>query len=151
MADENRNSGATTEKSTGAKTATLNGGVTEKAGKKAEAAAGHVDRGASKVGSAARSAGEATSSRTQAVGATAKRMGQTAGKGVQAGRQAVVSASSKAASTAATAWTVLKARKIIAAGAGAGLLAVIAGSFAAGRGSAMRRVGPVTRITKGRL
>ncbi|AXK35817.1 hypothetical protein DVA86_27495 [Streptomyces armeniacus] len=55
----------------------------------------------------------------------------------------------KAAATAA--WTAVRARKILVGGVTAGVLAAGAGSFHAGRRAALRRAGPLTRMTGGRL
>ncbi|HET6856475.1 MAG TPA: hypothetical protein VFH94_05190 [Streptomyces sp.] len=72
-------------------------------------------------------------------------------KGVQAGRHALESASGKVVSTATTAWTVIQARKAIVAGAGAGVVAIGAASFAAGRRVEQRHQGPITRLLAGRI
>ncbi|WP_434588129.1 hypothetical protein [Streptomyces sp. A5-4] len=72
-------------------------------------------------------------------------------KGVQAGRRALESASGKVASTATTAWTAMQTRKGIVAGAGAGVVAIGAVSFAAGRKLEQRHQGPITRLLAGRI
>ncbi|MDJ0463293.1 hypothetical protein [Streptomyces sp. H27-C3] len=72
-------------------------------------------------------------------------------KGVQAGRHALESASGKVASTATTAWTVIQTRKAFVAGAGAGVVAIGAASFAAGRKLEQRNRGPITRLLAGRI
>ncbi|WP_152772907.1 hypothetical protein [Streptomyces spongiae] len=76
---------------------------------------------------------------------------QTAAKSVEAGRQAVVTASGHVATTARTAWTVVAQRKLVAAGVGAGLTALGAASYAAGRRSGRHTHGPLTRLTGGRI
>jgi cystathionine beta-lyase/cystathionine gamma-synthase len=76
---------------------------------------------------------------------------QTAAKGVEVGRQAVVTASGHVAATAKTAWTVIAHRKFVAAGVGAGLTALSAASYAVGRRAERGTHGPVTRFTGGRI
>ena len=70
---------------------------------------------------------------------------------VQAGREAVVAASGQAAALAKTAWTVIAQRKLIAAGVGAGVSALGATSYLAGRRAGRRTHGPITRMTGGRI
>jgi hypothetical protein len=72
-------------------------------------------------------------------------------KGVEAGRQAVVQASGQVAATARTAMTVIAHRKIVAAGVGAGLTALTAASYVAGRRAERHVRGPLTRLTGGRI
>ncbi|MGW4453908.1 hypothetical protein ACWELY_33535, partial [Streptomyces sp. NPDC004599] len=60
-------------------------------------------------------------------------------------------ASGRVASVATTAWTVLAHRKIVAAGVSAGVTAVGVASYAAGRRSGRRTLGPITRFTGGRI
>lgn len=70
-------------------------------------------------------------------------------KGVQAGKQALETASGKVVATAGTAWTVLQNRKAIVAGAGAGVVAVTAVSFAVGRKVEQHSRGPLTKLLAG--
>ncbi|GHH48821.1 hypothetical protein GCM10018773_43520 [Streptomyces candidus] len=70
-------------------------------------------------------------------------------KGVQAGKQALESASGKVASKATTAWTLINNRKAIVAGAGAGVVALGAASFAAGRRVEQHSRGPLTKLLAG--
>ncbi|MFJ9543366.1 hypothetical protein ACIRPX_39890 [Streptomyces sp. NPDC101225] len=74
-----------------------------------------------------------------------------AARRVQAGREAVVAASSQAAALAKTAWTVIAQRKFIAVGVGAGVSALGATSYVAGRRAGRRTHGPITRMTGGRI
>lgn len=76
---------------------------------------------------------------------------QTAAKGVEAGRQAVVTTSEQVAATAKTAWTVIAHRKLVAAGVGAGITALSAASYAVGRRAGRHTHGPLTRLTGGRI
>ncbi|MBD0418449.1 hypothetical protein H0H10_04575 [Streptomyces sp. TRM S81-3] len=75
----------------------------------------------------------------------------TAVRGVEAGRQAVVATSGQVAATARTAWTAIAHRKLVAAGVGAGLTALGAASYAAGRRAGRHTHGPLTRLTGGRI
>ncbi|MFD7712447.1 hypothetical protein ACFV6E_26335 [Streptomyces sp. NPDC059785] len=75
----------------------------------------------------------------------------SAAKGVEVGRQAIVSASGQVAAGAKTAWLVISHRKLVAAGVGAGLTALSAVSFVAGRRAERHTYGPVTRLTGGRF
>ncbi|MEV5474223.1 hypothetical protein ACWDR2_08710 [Streptomyces sp. NPDC003631] len=70
---------------------------------------------------------------------------------VQAGRQAVIAASGQAVVLAKTGWTLIAHRKILAAGVGAGLSALGATSYLAGRRAGRRTHGPITRLTGGRI
>jgi hypothetical protein len=70
---------------------------------------------------------------------------------VQAGREAVVAASGQAAAMAKTAWTLLANRKLLVAAVGAGVSALGATSYLAGRRAGRRTHGPITRMTGGRF
>ncbi|MGW4150427.1 hypothetical protein ACWEFQ_28485, partial [Streptomyces albogriseolus] len=76
---------------------------------------------------------------------------QSAVKGVEAGRRAVVTASGQVAAGAKTAWTVIANRRLVAAGAAAGLTALTAASYAVGRRAERQGHGPLTRMTGGRI
>lgn len=83
--------------------------------------------------------------------AKAKSSARAASAGLETGRQAVMSTAGKAASTATTAWTVVKHRKAVTAGAAAGVLGMAGGAFALGRRTATAGRGPLTRLTGGRI
>ncbi|MFC8096487.1 hypothetical protein [Streptomyces sp. NPDC057301] len=106
-----------------------------------------ADKAADKAGDAA-SAAAGTAERTAAA-TTA--VAHTAAERVEAGRQAVVAASGQAVALAKTTWTLIANRKIVVAGAGAGLTALGAASYAAGRRAGRRTLGPITRMTGGRI
>lgn len=115
---------------------------------KATAPASQAAKGATgKAGEAA----SAAKSGAERSAETAKTAAQTAAKGVEAGRQAVVTASGHVATTAKTAWTVIAHRKLVAAGVGAGLTALSAASYAVGRRAERGAHGPLTRLTGGRI
>lgn len=162
MAEENKNANASNngKPTRSAKAAIPKSGETASrtgtaARRKAEAdgdrARQEASRSASKAHSSALAAEESAKSGTRAVGAATTRVGRVAAGGVHRGKQAAISAGGKVASTAVTAWTVVKNRKVIAAGAGAGLAGVMSAAFAAGRHSAKTGSGPLTRLTGGRI
>ncbi|GGZ24408.1 hypothetical protein [Streptomyces nitrosporeus] len=103
---------------------------------------------ASKAKSSARQAGEAADSGVRSAGLATRRM---ATAGWETGRQTVASTVGKAASTAGTAWTVVKHRKAVAVGAAAGIGGLVGGAFALGRQTAKVHGGPITRLTGGRI
>ncbi|MFG2138399.1 hypothetical protein [Streptomyces sp. NPDC048650] len=90
-----------------------------------------------------RSGGVATEE-TAAAGGQAK-------TSIESGRRAAVAASEKCAAAAGTVWTAVKNRKVVAAGAGAGLIGIVSAAFAAGRATARPRTGPLTRLAHGRI
>jgi hypothetical protein len=106
----------------------------------ARAAAAKTDEAASAAKAGAQRAADVTSAAAQ-----------TAVKGVEASRQAIVSASGQVAAGAKTAWTVLSHRKLVTAGVGAGLTALSAASFVAGRRAERQTQGPLTRMIGGRI
>ncbi|MGS2587537.1 hypothetical protein [Streptomyces hebeiensis] len=105
--------------------------------------------------SAAHDAREAAESGARSASTATRRAGRAAAVGIESGRQAAVAATGKVATTAGATWAVLKHRKAIAAGAGAGLVGVAGAAFAAGRHTAKAKAGPLTgpltRLTHGRI
>jgi hypothetical protein len=142
MTEENKraNQKATTVRTAESKARGTADKATASASQAAKGAAGKADEAASAVKSGAERSTE-----------TAKAAAQTAAKGVEAGRQAVVTASGHVATTAKTAWTVIAHRKLVAAGVGAGLTALSAASYAVGRRAERGAHGPLTRLTGGRI
>ncbi|SDJ55103.1 hypothetical protein [Streptomyces indicus] len=135
-----------TEKAKGS--ARAKGGAAAEAAEAAGRATGAAAESAGRAtGAAARKAGQAAEETAGAAGKGAS----TALKGIESGRKAVTSAVGQAGAVALTAWTVLKNRKLIAAGAALGVTAVSAGSYAVGRRAERGRRGPVARWTGGRL
>jgi hypothetical protein len=106
-----------------------------------------ANKAATKTDDAASAGKEAT----ERAARTASGAAQTAAKSVESGRQTVIAASGQAAAVAKTAWTVIAQRKLIAAGVGAGLTALTATSYAAGRRAGRHVHGPITRLTGGRI
>ncbi|MEU8990529.1 hypothetical protein AB0C98_29605 [Streptomyces sp. NPDC048558] len=127
-------------KEAAAKARRTTSGVTAPASK----AAGKAADKAGDAASAAAGTAERTAAATTAVA-------HTAAERVEAGRQAVVAASGQAVALAKTTWTLIANRKIVVAGAGAGLTALGAASYAAGRRAGRRTLGPITRMTGGRI
>jgi hypothetical protein len=115
---------------------------------KATAPASRTSRAASDRAGDAASAAKAGAQRSAQAANGAV---HTAAKGVAAGRQAVVTTSGRFAATAKTAWTVVAQRKLVAAGVGAGITAVSAASYAVGRRAGRHTLGPLTRLTGGRI
>ncbi|MFC9943202.1 hypothetical protein [Streptomyces pratensis] len=145
--------GSAAKAGTGARTAAAKGRQTT-------AAAGNQARSGSAVAAskAKSSAQDAKSSAQDAAGSaeTGVRSAGLATKraaaaGWDTGRQTVLDTAGKVTSTATTAWTVVKHRKAIAVGAAAGLGGLVGGAFALGRQTAKTHVGPITRLTGGRL
>ncbi|GAA1362789.1 hypothetical protein [Streptomyces beijiangensis] len=112
------------------------------AGRTAEAAKGDAETALTQSKEAKEKAAEAAGT-----------AGAVALKGVQAGRQAVGSASGQVVAAATTTWTVLTSRKALVMGAGAGAAVLSAASYLAGRRSEQHSQshGPVTRLTGGRI
>ncbi|WP_338702830.1 hypothetical protein V2W30_36205 [Streptomyces sp. Q6] len=79
------------------------------------------------------------------------RAATTTGAALTSAREGVVATAGQVASAATTAWTVLKNRKIVAAGATASVAALTAASYAAGRRAERGTHGPITRLTGGRV
>ncbi|GAA3209150.1 hypothetical protein GCM10020256_06200 [Streptomyces thermocoprophilus] len=81
-------------------------------------------------------------------------MAQGTVRRLDAGRRAAVTAAGRVGTAARTAWTALAHRRALALGVGAGVTALSAASFAAGRRSgrvAQGFRGPLTRLTGGRI
>ncbi|MEU6474138.1 hypothetical protein ABZ927_29745 [Streptomyces massasporeus] len=142
MTEENKR---TNQKATTVRTAESKA---RSAADKATAPASQAAKGAADKAGEAASAAKSGAERSAE---TAKSAAQTAAKGVEAGRQAVVTASGHVATTAKTAWTVIAHRKLVAAGVGAGLTALSAASYAVGRRAGRGTHGPLTRLTGGRI
>ncbi|WUH50759.1 hypothetical protein OHO27_42280 [Streptomyces sp. NBC_00443] len=122
---------------------------------KARRTASRATAPASKAaGKAADKAGEAASAAADVTEQTAKAtnaVAHTTAERVEAGRQALVSASGRAAAFAKSTWTLIANRRIFVAGVGAGLTVLGATSYAAGRRAGRRTLGPITRMTGGRF
>ncbi|ASY36733.1 MULTISPECIES: hypothetical protein [unclassified Streptomyces] len=110
-----------------------------------------ADAALSAAGAKTEEATEAARARARAAGAAGKRVEAKARTGVDAGRRKVSEVSEKAVASAGTAWGTVREHKVAAASAGAGLLTVATASFLAGRKSGVRAVGPLTRLTGGKL
>ncbi|MEU9981171.1 hypothetical protein [Streptomyces sp. NPDC050856] len=82
------------------------------------------------------------------IGGATTEKARSAARGVQA---TVGSAAGRAVGKVGVAWTLVKARKAVVAGAGAGVATVVASSYALGLRSGLRRRGPLSRLTGGRL
>ncbi|MGW0828522.1 hypothetical protein [Streptomyces sp. NPDC002845] len=105
--------------------------ATEPASRSRKAAAAKADETASAAKSGAERAADTASGAVH--GAT---------RNVEAGRQAVIAASGQVAATAGTAWTALTHHKAVVVGVGAGLTALSAASYTAGRRAERHTYGP---------
>jgi hypothetical protein len=146
MTEQNKNANRKT--STAGSTASKAASTADKAtGKATESAKSAANGAASKATDAASAAASGTERAARAANGAA----QSAVKGVDAGRRAVVTASGQVAAGAKTAWTVIANRRLVAAGAAAGLTALTAASYAVGRRAERHTHGPLTRMTGGRI
>ncbi len=146
MTEQNKNANRKT--STAGSTASKAAATAAKAtGKAAESAKSAANGAAGKAGDAA----SAATSGAERAARAATGPAQSAVKGVEAGRRAVVTASGQVAAGAKTAWTVIANRRLVAAGAAAGLTALTAASYAVGRRAERQGHGPLTRMTGGRI
>ncbi|GGS11391.1 hypothetical protein GCM10010269_58110 [Streptomyces humidus] len=119
---------------------------------KATAPASRAAKGAAtKTTDAASAARNGVERTAEATSGAVQSAAQGAVRGVEASRQAIVTTSGHVAATARTAWTVIAHRKLVAAGAAAGLSALTAASYAVGRRSGRHTHGPLTRLTGGRI
>jgi hypothetical protein len=131
--------------------AAANGTATIKAQQTADRATAPVTRAADSAAGLTEDAASAARSGVARAADVTTGAAHTAAKGVEAGRRAVVTASGQVAATARNAWTSVADRKLVATGVGAGLTALTAASFLAGRRTERRGHGPVTRLTGGRF
>ncbi|MGA5414485.1 hypothetical protein [Streptomyces pseudogriseolus] len=152
MTEQNRNanrktSTAGSRTSTESKASKATSAAERTTGKAAESAKNAVNGVAGTAGDAA----SAVASGTERAARAANGAARSAAKGVEAGRRAVVTASGQVVAGAKTAWTVVANRRLVAAGAAAGLTALTAASYAVGRRAERHSHGPLTRMTGGRI
>ncbi|MET8212855.1 hypothetical protein ABZT51_44320 [Streptomyces sp. NPDC005373] len=133
-----KNSGNGTARKAPAKRATS---TSERAQSKATAAA-------NKAEPAVADAEEAASTSVRSGSEAARSASRAMASGLQMGQQAVTVNAAKAATAA---WTVVKNRKLIAAGAAASIVGIAGAGFAVGRATAKPPVGPLTRLVGGRI
>ncbi|WP_405785141.1 hypothetical protein OG512_47275 [Streptomyces sp. NBC_01378] len=136
-----KNSGNGTARKAPAKRATS---TSERAQSKATAAA-------NKAETAVADAEEAASTSVRSGSEAARSASHAMASGLQMGQQAVTVNAAKAATAATAAWTVVKNRKLIAAGAAASIVGIAGAGFAVGRATAKPPVGPLTRLAGGRI
>ncbi|MBC7272379.1 MAG: hypothetical protein H5T76_27360 [Streptomyces sp.] len=110
-----------------------------------------ASRAADKAAEKSDDAKSAATNAAERTAATGTAVVHGAAERVQAGRQAVIATSEQAVALAKTTWTVIAHRKVLAAGVGAGLSALGATSYLAGRRAGRRTHGPLTRLTGGRI
>ncbi|MFC8238386.1 hypothetical protein [Streptomyces sp. NPDC057284] len=154
MTEETRNSEKATGKSNSASSATGPGAgrTTRSAGKKTTAAAGRAKQGSAHAAEAAKSsaadAQDATVAGTRSISTATQQVSRAATAGMESGKRAAASVGGKVTTGALTIWTAVKHRNAVVAGAGATVVGV---AFAAGRHTAKQKLGPVTRLTGGRI
>lgn len=100
---------------------------------------------------AAREAKDATRSAAQGGKEALAGFGGAVADTARTVQRTVGSAAGRAGAKAGIAWTLVKARKAVAAGAGAGVATAVASSYALGRRAGLRQRGPLSRLTGGRL
>ncbi|MGW1893772.1 hypothetical protein ACWCP6_26500 [Streptomyces sp. NPDC002004] len=158
--DHTKNSGpARAKKETGDRGAATGGQTAKRAASKAGSAtkstagqAGTKARAASGSAEAAtRDARKSAVSTARSAGETTKQGAHAALTGLQAGRRTVTAQAAKVTSVATTAWTVIRQRKAIAAGAAMGVAGLAGAAFAVGRSTAKPQTGPLTRLAHGRI
>ncbi|MFE4652855.1 hypothetical protein [Streptomyces sp. NPDC056707] len=154
MTEETRNSEKATGKSNSASSATGPGAgrTPRSAGKKTTAAAGRAKQGSAHAAEAAKAsasdAEETTAAGTRSISTATQQVSRAATAGVESGKRAAASVGGKVTAGALTIWTAVKHRNAVVAGAGATVVGV---AFAAGRHTAKQKLGPVTRLTGGRI
>ncbi|MFF1400657.1 hypothetical protein ACFVZD_43850 [Streptomyces sp. NPDC058287] len=136
-----KSSGNGTARKVPAKRATS---TSKSAQSKATAAAGKAE-------TAVTEAEEAASTSVRSGSEATRSAGRAMTSGLQMGQQAVTANAAKAATAVNAAWTVVKNRKLIAAGAAASIVGVAGAGFAMGRATAKPPVGPLTRLAGGRV
>ncbi|CAL9352459.1 hypothetical protein C1708_30410 [Streptomyces sp. DH-12] len=146
MTEQNKNANQKTS-TAGSTASKAKSATAQAADKTTESAKSAADGVAGKAADAT----SAAASGTQRAARAANGAAQSAVKGVEAGRRAVVTASGQVAAGAKTAWTVIANRRLVAAGAAAGLTALTAASYAVGRRAERHTHGPLTRMTGGRI
>lgn len=103
------------------------------------------------AGTAARTARDSaqdTADSARDVGSAATQKAMSAARAVQ---RTATGAAERAAGVAGVVWTLVKARKAVVAGAGAGVVTAVASSYALGRRAGLQQRGPLSRLTGGRL
>ncbi|MEU2020753.1 hypothetical protein ABZ565_01030 [Streptomyces sp. NPDC016469] len=106
---------------------------------------------AAKTKTAAANAKDSAEESVSEAGGFTQRAGQAAVSGLQSGRQVVTANVARVGSAATSAWTVIKLRKAIAAGAAVSVVSIVGVAFATGRATAKPRTGPLTRLANGRI
>ncbi|MFD0304260.1 hypothetical protein [Streptomyces sp. NPDC127119] len=100
------------------------------------------------AGDAAGAVGRGSREALVNLGGVASQRAKETARTVQGG---VSTAAQQTVGKAGLVWTLLKARKVVAAGVGAGTAAVVLSSYAVGRRAGLRQRGPLSRLSGGRL
>jgi hypothetical protein len=122
--------------------------VTEGASAPAKEAQQAATDAAKNTGEAVGAVGRGSKEALVSLGGAASEKAKETARTVQG---TVVSAAEQTVGKVGVAWTLLKARKVVAAAAGAGTATVVLCSYAVGRRAGLRQRGPLSRLTGGRL
>ncbi|MET7443547.1 hypothetical protein ACWERY_21550 [Streptomyces sp. NPDC004082] len=122
--------------------------VTDNASAPAKEAQQSATEAAKSAGEAAGAAGRGSKEVLAGIGGAASEKARVAAKTVQG---TVTSAAQQTVGKAGLALTLLKARKVVAAAAGAGTATVVLCSYTLGRRAGLRQRGPLSRLSGGRL
>jgi len=122
--------------------------VTEGAAAPAKESQRAAAQAAESAGEAAAAVGHGSKEAVVSLGGAASEKAREAARTVQG---TVSSAAQQTIGKAGMAWTLLKARKVVVAVAGAGTATVVLCSYTLGRRAGLRRRGPLSRLSGGRL
>ncbi|MEU2588566.1 hypothetical protein ABZ612_38205 [Streptomyces avermitilis] len=122
--------------------------VAEGAAAPAKEAQQSATEAAKNAGDAAGAVGRGSREALAGLGGVASEKAREAARTVQG---TVVSAAEQTVGKAGLVWTLLKARKVVAAAAGAGTATVVLCSYTLGRRAGLRQRGPLSRLSGGRL
>ena len=122
--------------------------VTEGAAEPAKESQRAAAQAAESAGEAAAAVGHGGKEAVVSLGGAASQKARETARSVQG---TVSSAAQQTIGKAGMAWTLLKARKVVVAVAGAGTATVVLCSYTLGRRAGLRRRGPLSRLSGGRL
>ncbi|MFD3309725.1 hypothetical protein [Streptomyces sp. NPDC058694] len=122
--------------------------VTQGAAEPAKESQRAAVQAAESAGEAAAAVGHDSKEAVVTLGGAASQKAREAARTVQG---TVSSAAQQTIGKAGTAWTLLKARKVLAVAAGAGTATVVLCSYTLGRRAGLRRRGPLSRLSGGRI
>ncbi|MEE1757029.1 hypothetical protein [Streptomyces sp. SP18CS02] len=103
---------------------------------------------AQRAQTAARDTAQDAAESARGIGGVTADKARTAARTVQ---RTAATAADRTVGKVGVVWTLVKARKVIVAGAGAGVATAVASSYALGRRVGLRQRGPLSRLSGGRL